>query len=74
MNDLFIVDRQAVDEKYNFETLQHGDHNQVTEIVQVDFLPYPIHELLSNARSQAMELTACDELFAVKNILRYPAE
>ncbi|KAH9886499.1 hypothetical protein C8Q73DRAFT_748955 [Cubamyces lactineus] len=52
MDDLFIVDQHAADEKYNFETLQ-----QTTKIdSQKLFHP------------QVLELTAADELVALENI------
>ncbi|KAG6918010.1 hypothetical protein DXG01_017020 [Tephrocybe rancida] len=52
MDDLFIVDQHAADEKYNFETLQ-----QTTTInSQKLFKP------------QMMELTASDELIALENM------
>ncbi|KAI0049102.1 DNA mismatch repair protein MutL [Auriscalpium vulgare] len=52
MDDLFIVDQHAADEKYNFETLQ-----QTTKIEsQMLFRPLPL------------ELTAADELIAMENI------
>ncbi|KAJ7040580.1 hypothetical protein C8F04DRAFT_1082777 [Mycena alexandri] len=53
MDDLFIVDQHAADEKYNFETLQ-----QTTRIRS---------QKLSGA-SQPLELTAGDELVALENI------
>lgn len=52
MDDLFIVDQHAADEKYNFETLQ-----QTTKIdSQALISPRPL------------ELTASDELLALENI------
>ncbi|KAI0351151.1 DNA mismatch repair protein MutL [Trametes cingulata] len=52
MDDLFIVDQHAADEKYNFETLQ-----QTTKIdSQKLFHP------------QVLELTAADELVALENV------
>ncbi|KAJ7690397.1 hypothetical protein B0H17DRAFT_1011617 [Mycena rosella] len=52
MDDLFIVDQHAADEKYNFETLQ-----QTTRIKSQKLF-----------RSQPLELTAGDELLALENI------
>ncbi|KAJ7330351.1 MutL C terminal dimerization domain-containing protein [Mycena albidolilacea] len=52
MDDLFIVDQHAADEKYNFETLQ-----QTTRIKSQKLF-----------RAQALELTAGDELLAMENI------
>ncbi|KAI0776511.1 hypothetical protein BD413DRAFT_602116 [Trametes elegans] len=52
MDDLFIVDQHAADEKYNFETLQ-----QTTKI-DSQKLFYP----------QVLELTAADELIALENM------
>ncbi|KAI0742215.1 hypothetical protein C8Q80DRAFT_1220949 [Daedaleopsis nitida] len=52
MDDLFIVDQHAADEKYNFETLQR------TTKIDSQKLLHP----------QILELTAADELVAVENI------
>ncbi|EMD32702.1 hypothetical protein CERSUDRAFT_161174 [Gelatoporia subvermispora B] len=52
LDDLFIIDQHAADEKYNFETLQ-----QSTKI-----------ESQKLFRPQALELTASDELLATENI------
>ncbi|KAJ6510996.1 MutL C terminal dimerization domain-containing protein [Mycena sanguinolenta] len=52
MDDLFIVDQHASDEKYNFETLQ-----QTTRIKSQKLF-----------RPQPLELTAGDELLALENI------
>ncbi|KAK7002475.1 DNA mismatch repair protein MutL [Favolaschia claudopus] len=52
MDDLFIVDQHAADEKYNFETLQ-----QITRIKSQKLF-----------RPQVLELTAGDELLALENI------
>ncbi|KAF5376419.1 hypothetical protein D9615_008580 [Tricholomella constricta] len=52
MDDLFIVDQHAADEKYNFETLQ-----QTTSINSQRLF-----------RPQAMELIASDELLAIENM------
>ncbi|GLB42573.1 putative DNA mismatch repair protein MutL [Lyophyllum shimeji] len=52
MDDLFIVDQHAADEKYNFETLQ-----QTTSIKSQRLF-----------KPQAMELTASDELLALENM------
>ncbi|RDB21677.1 Mismatch repair endonuclease PMS2 [Hypsizygus marmoreus] len=52
MDDLFIVDQHAADEKYNFETLQ-----ATTSIKSQKLF-----------RPQPLELTASDELLAVENI------
>ncbi|KAF5376466.1 hypothetical protein D9615_008594 [Tricholomella constricta] len=52
MDDLFIVDQHAADEKYNFETLQ-----QTTSIKSQRLF-----------RPQAMELIASDELLAIENM------
>ncbi|KAL5513934.1 hypothetical protein ACEPAG_2695 [Sanghuangporus baumii] len=52
LDDLFIIDQHAADEKYNFETLQ-----QITKIdSQKLYKPRPL------------ELTAADELLALENI------
>ncbi|KAJ7753592.1 MutL C terminal dimerization domain-containing protein [Mycena maculata] len=52
MDDLFIVDQHAADEKYNFETLQ-----QTTRIKSQKLF-----------RSQPLELTASDELLTLENL------
>lgn len=52
MDDLFIVDQHAADEKYNFETLQS------TTVIQSQKL----------LKRQPLELTAADELLAMENI------
>ncbi|EKM74869.1 hypothetical protein AGABI1DRAFT_19077, partial [Agaricus bisporus var. burnettii JB137-S8] len=52
MDDLFIVDQHAADEKYNFETLQ-----QTTNIQSQTLF-----------RSRPLELTASEELVATENI------
>ncbi|TFK38593.1 hypothetical protein BDQ12DRAFT_651711 [Crucibulum laeve] len=52
MDDLFIVDQHAADEKYNFETLQLTTRIQSQKLF----------------KSQALELTASDELLAIENI------
>ncbi|KAJ7078992.1 hypothetical protein C8R43DRAFT_351185 [Mycena crocata] len=52
MDDLFIVDQHAADEKYNFETLQ-----QTTRIKSQKLF-----------RPQPLELTAGDELLALENV------
>ncbi|KAH6905157.1 DNA mismatch repair protein [Coprinopsis sp. MPI-PUGE-AT-0042] len=52
MDDLFIVDQHAADEKYNFETLQ-----QTTKIQAQKLL-----------RPRVLELTAADELLAIENV------
>ncbi|EKM52503.1 uncharacterized protein PHACADRAFT_260955, partial [Phanerochaete carnosa HHB-10118-sp] len=52
VDDLFIVDQHAADEKYNFETLQ-----QTTKINSQALI-----------RPKLLELTASDELLALENI------
>ncbi|KAF9023444.1 hypothetical protein BDZ89DRAFT_1136751 [Hymenopellis radicata] len=52
MDDLFIVDQHAADEKYNFETLQ-----QTTVIRSQKLL-----------RPRPLELTAADEMVAIENM------
>ncbi|KAI5121002.1 hypothetical protein M0805_000463 [Coniferiporia weirii] len=52
LDDLFIIDQHAADEKYNFETLQ-----QTTRIESQKLL-----------RPRPLELTAADELIAIENI------
>ncbi|KAI0692134.1 hypothetical protein C8T65DRAFT_745273 [Cerioporus squamosus] len=52
MDDLFIVDQHAADEKYNFETLQH-----TTKIDSQKLF-----------RPQVLELAAADEIVALENI------
>ncbi|EIW78024.1 hypothetical protein CONPUDRAFT_61519 [Coniophora puteana RWD-64-598 SS2] len=52
LDDLFIVDQHAADEKYNFETLQQTTNIQSQKLF----------------RPQPLELTAADELLAMENI------
>ncbi|KAH7907597.1 MutL C terminal dimerization domain-containing protein [Hygrophoropsis aurantiaca] len=52
LDDLFIVDQHAADEKYNFETLQQ------TTVIQSQKLFKP----------QPLQLTAADELLALENL------
>ncbi|PFH47230.1 hypothetical protein AMATHDRAFT_152687 [Amanita thiersii Skay4041] len=52
MDDLFIIDQHAADEKYNFETLQQTTKIQSQRL----FKPQPL------------ELTAADELVAIENV------
>lgn len=52
MDDLFIVDQHAADEKYNFETLQRKTNIKSQKLF----------------RPQAMELTASDELLTMENM------
>ncbi|KAJ7279404.1 MutL C terminal dimerization domain-containing protein [Mycena rebaudengoi] len=52
MDDLFIIDQHAADEKYNFETLQQTTHIKSQKLF----------------RAQPLELTAGDELLALENI------
>ncbi|KAH8111577.1 hypothetical protein DFH11DRAFT_1512880 [Phellopilus nigrolimitatus] len=52
LDDLFIIDQHAADEKYNFETLQ-----QTTKI-----------ESQRLFRARPLELTAADELLALENV------
>ncbi|KAJ7590681.1 DNA mismatch repair protein [Mycena floridula] len=52
VDDLFIIDQHAADEKYNFETLQ-----QTTNIKSQRLF-----------RPQPLELTAADEMLAIENI------
>ncbi|KAI9060339.1 DNA mismatch repair protein MutL [Trametes sanguinea] len=52
LDDLFIIDQHAADEKYNFETLQ-----QTTKI-----------ESQKLFQPQVLELTAADELIALENV------
>ncbi|KAF8196979.1 DNA mismatch repair protein [Pholiota molesta] len=52
LDDLFIVDQHAADEKYNFETLQATTRIESQKLF----------------RSRPLELTASDELTAIENI------
>ncbi|KAF8742337.1 hypothetical protein AX14_005201 [Amanita brunnescens Koide BX004] len=52
MDDLFIVDQHASDEKYNFETLQQTTRIQSQKLF----------------RPRSLELTAADELVAIENM------
>ena len=71
MDDLFIVDQHAADEKYNFETLQRTtkiDSQKLFRCVHLVFLISWSSELTSEDRPQTLELTAADELVALENI------
>ncbi|KAG6901142.1 hypothetical protein C0995_016557 [Termitomyces sp. Mi166 len=61
MDDLFIVDQHAADEKYNFETLQQ------TTVINSQKL-FNVAMLISFGRPQSIELTASDELVALENM------
>jgi len=70
MDDLFIVDQHAADEKYNFETLQ-----ATTKIDSQKLFRYALFIILGGhclislfTRPQGLELTASDELLALENI------
>ncbi|KAG2346291.1 DNA mismatch repair protein MutL [Suillus weaverae] len=52
LDDLFVIDQHAADEKYNFETLQQ------TTVIESQRL----------FRPKLLELTAADEILAVENI------
>jgi len=52
MDDLFIVDQHAADEKYNFEMLQQNTSIESQKLF----------------RPQPLELTAADELLAIENM------
>jgi DNA mismatch repair protein PMS2 len=52
LDDLFVIDQHAADEKYNFETLQQ------TTVIESQRL----------FRPEPLELTAADEILAVENI------
>ncbi|KAG1750669.1 hypothetical protein EDD22DRAFT_916186 [Suillus occidentalis] len=52
LDDLFVIDQHAADEKYNFETLQQ------TTVIESQRL----------FRPELLELTAADEILAVENI------
>jgi DNA mismatch repair protein PMS2 len=70
MDDLFIVDQHAADEKYNFETLQ------ATTVIKSQRLFKYVTRVLSFIpwltagcyRPQVLELTASDEIVAVENL------
>ena len=69
MDDLFIVDQHASDEKYNFETLQLTTRIQSQKLFRFDILLAVIKvTLTAKSRPQPLELTAADELLATENI------
>ena len=69
MDDLFIVDQHASDEKYNFETLQLTTRIQSQKLFRFGILLAVIKvRLTAKYRPQPLELTAADELLATENI------
>lgn len=71
LDDLFIVDQHAADEKYNFETLQQStkiDSQKLFKFVTcLECLAYADCSHVTS-RPQPLELTAGDELLAMDNI------
>jgi DNA mismatch repair protein PMS2 len=70
MDDLFIVDQHAADEKYNYETLQQ---TTIIESQKLFRLVCRLCNLCSTncdccLRPQPLELTAADEMLAMENI------
>ena len=69
MDDLFIVDQHAADEKYNFETLQSTTVIQSQNLLKwVYFFLLCCEFSFFYRRRQPLELTAADELLAMENI------
>lgn len=71
LDDLFIIDQHAADEKYNFETLQQStkiDSQKLFKFVTcLKTLAYADRTHVT-LRPQPLELTAGDELLAMDNI------
>lgn len=71
LDDLFIIDQHAADEKYNFETLQQStkiDSQKLFKFVTcLKNLAYADRTHVT-PRPQPLELTAGDELLAMDNI------
>ena len=71
MDDLFIVDQHAADEKYNFETLQSTTVIQSQKLFRwvllLCLLPF-LRSSYFHRRREPLELTASDELLAMENI------
>lgn len=71
LDDLFIIDQHAADEKYNFETLQQStkiDSQKLFKFVTcLKTLAYADRTHVT-PRPQPLELTAGDELLAMDNI------
>ncbi|CDO74646.1 hypothetical protein BN946_scf184944.g5 [Trametes cinnabarina] len=75
LDDLFIIDQHAADEKYNFETLQQTTKIDSQKLFRWDKAsPHSLPVDLGSAHPsrayspQVLELTAADELIAVENI------
>jgi DNA mismatch repair protein PMS2 len=71
MDDLFIVDQHAADEKYNFETLQQTTSIKSQKLFRWVFFRFSLGNCLTHGivfRPQAMELTASDELLAIEHM------
>lgn len=71
MDDLFIVDQHAADEKYNFEALQQSTVIKSQKLFRSVDLHHQLCKLLivlRTDRPQPLELTAADELLATDNI------
>jgi DNA mismatch repair protein PMS2 len=69
MDDLFIVDQHAADEKYNFETLQQTTRIKSQKLFRSVYIRIDGEmRMLMKLRPQSLELTAADELLAIENI------
>jgi DNA mismatch repair protein PMS2 len=69
MDDLFIVDQHAADEKYNFETLQQTTRIKSQKLFRSVYIQIDGGmRMLMKLRPQSLELTAADELLAIENI------
>ena len=68
MDDLFIVDQHAADEKYNFETLQSTTVIQSQKLLRRVFPFCWFVSSYVDRRRQPLELTAADEMLAMENI------
>lgn len=70
MDDLFIIDQHAADEKYNFETLQQTTLLEGQRLLRYVLLFSVTFEdnVESCCRPQPLELTASDELLAMEHL------
>jgi DNA mismatch repair protein PMS2 len=71
MDDLFIVDQHAADEKYNFEMLQETtkiESQKLFRCVQVRLGTWNMLIVILHPRPQYLEFTAADEMLALENI------
>lgn len=69
MDDLFIVDQHAADEKYNFETLQETTKIRSQRLFRYVLVGVVRLLILSQfSRPKPLELAATDEMVALENI------